>query len=200
MATAELLSKEREPLARPARLLTAADLAHFPDELPSGPVDYELDNGALIMMMRPSGRHAGLQAIIAGELYAQGQKLGHGLVKTEPGLILWRNPDRVVGPDVAFFAKGIFPLKESAEDYYETIPSLVVEVRSKNDGRPFLDRKVNDYLQAGVPVVWVVDADSKQVLIMRAGQPAQVLDATQTLSAEEIIPDFRLPLADLFRE
>ena len=37
------------------RLLTVADLAVFPDELPSGPVKYELDDGKLVMMAPPGG-------------------------------------------------------------------------------------------------------------------------------------------------
>ena len=200
MATVELLPKQRVPLFTNAGFLTAADLEHFPAEIPSGPVDYELDNGLLVMMKRPSARHAGLHAKITGELYIQGQQLSYGSVQTEPGLILWRNPDRVVGPDVAFFAKSIFPLRESREGYYETMPSLVVEVRSKNDSRPFVDRKVNDYLQAGVPLVWVVDADDQTVLVMRAGVATQTLGIGDVLTAENLIPGFRLPIADLFRE
>jgi Uma2 family endonuclease len=200
MATVELLPKQRTPLFASSGLFTAADLAHFPPEVPSGPVDYELDNGVLVMMMRPSGRHAGLHARVTGYLFSAGEQLGYGQVKTEPGLVLWRNPDRVVGPDVAFFAKSIFPLRESREGYYETMPSLVVEVRSKNDSRPFIDRKVNDYLQAGVPLVWVVDADDQTVLVMRTGAATQTLGIGEVLTAENLIPGFRLPIADLFRE
>ena len=42
------------PVADPIpRLFTVADLAALPDELPSGPVHYELDNGRLITMPPP---------------------------------------------------------------------------------------------------------------------------------------------------
>ena len=69
----------------------------------------------------------------------------------------WRNPDRLVGADAVFIANSSLPIRESSEGYLETIPDLVVEVRSKNDTLPAVQRKVDDYLTAGVKVVWVVD-------------------------------------------
>ena len=43
-----------EPLLQPCqRLFTAADLEALPSELPSGPIDYELDNGRLVFIMVP---------------------------------------------------------------------------------------------------------------------------------------------------
>jgi Uma2 family endonuclease len=200
MSIAEFTSILPNAISDRRRLFTAADLAHFPTDLPSGPVDYELDHGVLIMMMRPTRRHSSLQARLAGELHAQGEKLGYGNVYTEVGIVLSRNPDRVVGPDVAFYAKSILPLVETPEGYLETMPSLAVEVRSKNDSRPYIDRKASDYLNAGVPLVWIVDADANQLLIMQSGRPTRILNMQDTLTADGLIPGFQLALADLFRE
>ena len=44
------------------RLLTAADLAIFPTDLPSGQVNYELINGRLMMMFPPGDDHCSIQA------------------------------------------------------------------------------------------------------------------------------------------
>lgn len=89
------------------RLLTAADLEAFPTELPSGmPIDYELDNGRLVFIMAPPGDLDGAaQSKIATYLTMLGEFQGHGKVRTEVGIVLWRGPDRVVGADVAFIAK-----------------------------------------------------------------------------------------------
>ena len=88
---------EMEPLVQPAqRFLTAADLETFPTELPSGPIDYELDNGRLVFIIVPPGDlHGAVQSNIATELKIQGERKGHGKARTEVGIVLWRNPDRV---------------------------------------------------------------------------------------------------------
>jgi Uma2 family endonuclease len=76
---------------------------------------------------------------------------------------LWRDPDRVVGADVAFVAKKSLPIRRTQEGYLETIPELVVEIRSKNDSLKFVERKVRDYLKAGVEIVWVADWTARTV-------------------------------------
>src|SRR5262245_11075996 len=102
-------------LGRQERLFTVADLAALPSDLPSGPVDFELDNGRLVIMSPPGRRHCSSQARIAGQLLLHGEEKGHGEVMTEVGVVLWRNPDRVVGPDVAFVTKSQLPTKDSPE-------------------------------------------------------------------------------------
>lgn len=184
------------------RLLTAADLEAFPTELPSGmPIDYELDNGRLVFIMAPPGdQHGAAQSLIAAELVIQGERKGHGKTRTEIGIVLWRNPDRVVGADVAFIAKESMPLKVAREGYLETIPDLVVEIRSKNDSAAYMRRKVEHYRKAGVDVVWVVDPATRSVEVhLQDGVVAKLGDG-DSLTLPTIIPDFLLPLADVFRE
>src|SRR2546423_1148234 len=104
------------------RLLTAADLAALPAELPSGPVLYELDNGRLNIMPPPGDLHGAIETKVAANLFFQGEKGGHGKARSgDVGVILWRNPDRVVGADVVFIANSSLPIRVSAEGYLETI-------------------------------------------------------------------------------
>jgi Uma2 family endonuclease len=186
------------PVARQERLFTAADLAALPSELPSGPVDFELDNGRLVIMSPPGRRHCSAQARIAGQLLLHGEEKGHGEVMTEVGVVLWRNPDRVVGPDVAFVTKSQLPTKDSPEGYLETIPELVVEVKSKNDSTEEIEQKAKDYLRAGVRVVWIVDNDARTITVRRAEGEPQVLRENDVLRADDVIPEMELPVAKLF--
>lgn len=178
--------------------LTAADLETLPRELARGTVDYELDNGRLIIMSPTGDRHADIHLSMGAELKIQGERRGHGKAYVEVGVILWKNPFRIVGPDVAFVKTISLPVKTSPEGYLETIPELVVEIRSKNDTKPFLARKVADYLAVGVQVVWVVDPDEESVTESRPGAEPAVLTGNETLECDDIIPGFRLPLAELF--
>lgn len=183
----------------PARPLTVADLAVLPSELPSGPVRYELDNGRLVTMAPPADPHGAVQSNIGADLKVQGERKGYGKTRTEVGVILWRGPDRVVGPDVLFVAKKSLPIRLSSEGYLETIPELVVEVRSPNDTGPEIERKVRDYLTAGVNVVWVADPETRTVIAHRPGQPPHVFTETDTLTVEDLIPGFRVAVRDVFQ-
>ena len=186
------------PVPRPAqRLLTAADLAVFPTELPSGTVRYELNDGVLVVMSPPGFRHGRTAALIAAELLLQGERQGLGEASDEVGVVLGRSPDRVVGPDAAFILAKSLPARVSPEGYLETIPEFVVEVRSKNDTTPEVVAKVAEYHTAGVQVVWVLDPDDKTVTAHRAGQPPTVLTTADTLT-DALLPGFAVPVDRLF--
>lgn len=190
----------RPPPEGPVRLLNAADLAALPAELPSGPVLYELDSGRLVIMPPPGYIHGAVESNLATALKTQGEQRGHGRACSgDVGIILWRSPDRVVGADAAFIANISLPVRQSPEGYLETIPHLVVEVRSKNDTQPYLDRKAQDYLTAGVRVVWVADPDARTVTEYRPNNPPVVFGDSDTLAVDDIIPGFRLPVRDAFQ-
>jgi len=181
------------------RLFTVADLAELPSELPSGPVLWELDNGRLVAMPPPGDTHGGVETKFAAVLYYEGELKGLGKARCgEVAIVLWRDPDRVVGADVAFVAKSSLPIQVSKEGYLETIPDLVVEVRSKNDTIAGLMNKVRDYLKAGVRVVWVADPDKRTVTAHRAHRKPQIFSENDPLTIDEVIPGFRVAVRNFF--
>src|SRR5262245_9140854 len=98
------------------RLLTAADLAMLPSELASGTVLYELDNGRLIVMPPPGSTHGAVESNLTTDLKSQGERKGLGKVLCgEVGIVLWRDPDRVVGADAIFIANASLPIRLSPE-------------------------------------------------------------------------------------
>lgn len=188
-----------QPFEATTRLFTIADLEELPTDLPSGPIDYELDNGRLVFIMVPPGDiHGAVQVNIATQLKVQGDFQGHGKTRTEVGVILWRDPDRVVTPDVLFIATKSLPLRRSREGYLETIPELIVEVRSRNDSLRYVERKAEHYLKAGVEVVWVVDPAAKTVAVHTSQGVSVVFGETDTLELPSLVPSFSLPVADIF--
>lgn len=180
------------------RLLTVADVALFPTQLPSGPVDYELCRGALVMMSPAGDSHAAVQLRFGSALLIQGEEQGWGTSRTEIGLVLNRDPDTLYVPDVAFIAKRRYPVQVSREGYWETMPSIVIEVRSKNDSAAEIHRKVQDYLAAGVEVVWIADPFAKTVHEHRRDRPVREFSEQETLTVDDVIPGFALPLAKVF--
>lgn len=196
---------ESESLPQPfevcPRLFTAADLEALPSDLPSGPIDYELDNGRLVFIMVPPGdTHGAAQSNIATQLKIQGEFKNFGKARTEVGVVLWRNPDRVVTPDVLFISKKSLPISKSPEGYLETIPELVVEIRSKNDSLKYVQRKVQHYLKAGVEIVWIVDPTSMTITAHTATGEPLIYQQTDTLQLPGLIPDFSMPVTEVFRD
>lgn len=188
-----------QPPPLSSRLLTAADLAVLPDELPSGPVKFELYHGRLVVMPPPGDIHGAVDSNINAQLKVQGELRGHGKARSEVGVILWRGPDHVLGPDGQFIHKSQLPLRISKEGYLETIADLFVEVRSKNDTRPEIRQKVRDYLKAGARAVWVADPQKQSVTEYRPGKKPKVHKIGDTLTIEDIIPGFRMAVADVFQ-
>jgi Uma2 family endonuclease len=183
------------------RLLTAADLAALPSDLPSGSVRYELDAGRLIIMPPPRDVNGSVEAKFTATFIYEGDRRGLGKTRCgEVGIVLWRDPDRVVGADVVFIANRSLPIRESPEGYLETIPDLVVEVLSKSDKQPRVLKKVEDYLIAGVHLVGVADPSRRAVTAYRRGQEPAVLTEDDRLTIGEIIPGLELPVREVFQE
>ena len=54
------------------------------------------------------------------------------------------------------------------------------------------------WLDAGVQLVWVIWPDSRTIEVHRPNQPAATLRETDTLTAEDILPQLSIPVADIF--
>lgn len=181
------------------RLFTIADVAALPERLPSGDVSFELRHGRLVPMSPPGATHGNLQNRIGSALALHGEMKGYGKAYTEVGIVLARNPDHLVGADAAFVTSASLPARETPEGYLETIPELVVEIRSKNDTVAEVKEKVTDYLQAGVKLLWVVDPEPESVAEHRSNSRPTTYGKADVLLCDDIIPGFRLALADLYR-
>lgn len=93
-ATTPLMPSAPAPVPR---LLTAADLAVLPDELPTGRVKYELQDGRLAILPPPGDIHAAVSSNVVAHSKTQGEWAGHGKARDAVSVILGRHPDRVVG-------------------------------------------------------------------------------------------------------
>ncbi len=185
---------------RSTRLFTAADLAVLPSDLPSGPVRWELDEGRLVAMPLRGDIHGAIQCNIGCELKVQGEERGLGKARTEVGIVLWRDPDKVVGADAVFIALASLPIRRTPEGYLETIPDVAAEIRSKNDADAELERKVEDYLRVGVKIVWVIDPFARTVTVHRRDRPPRTLTEDEVLTADEVIPGFEVVVRKLLQD
>ncbi len=159
---------------------------------------YELSKGELLPMTPVGMEHGGIVIRIGRllSLYAEEKRLG--LVGTAIGFRLTRNPDTVRAPDVAFVARERLPKEGVPKKFAEFPPDLAVEVLSPEDTASEVNRKVEEYLTAGVRLVWVADPATQTVTVYRSLQDVKVLTTDQELDGGEVLPGFRTKVAELF--
>jgi Uma2 family endonuclease len=89
-------------------------------------------------------------------------------------------------------------LTEAERETFSPIcPDFVVELRSKSDTLTFLQDKMQEYINNGVQLGWLIDPINKQVEIYRSGQPKEVLSNPTQLSGENILSGFVLSLSGI---
>lgn len=175
------------------RLATAEEFYRCPE----GSRRFELVKGVIIPMS-PTNYDHGLIVLKLGRLignFVAERELGDTL-GAETGFTLKRNPDTVRAPDVAFVSKIRRPATRMG--FVELAPDLVVEVVSPSDAPDEIQAKVEDYLDAGVKLVWLVYPRTQSVTVYRNLSEVRILRAPEALTADDLLPGFSLPIADLF--
>lgn len=107
-------------------------------------------------------------------------------------------PTQVRKPDVSFVLRDRLPDGRVPRGMFRIRPDLAVEVISPNDEYEDVDEKLTDYFDAGVPLIWVVTPKTRTVLVYLADGTARRLRDTDDLTADPVIPGFRVRIADLF--
>ena len=107
------------------------------------------------------------------------------------------DPDLVRRPDVSFVRRGRLPSDVAPKGWVKISPDLAVEVVSPGDRVYELDEKLADYRKARVPLIWVINPESRTVTVYQIDHPISLLFEDDELSGEEIIPGFRCPIREI---
>ena len=94
-------------------------------------------------------------------------------------------------------------LTQAQQDGFPPIvPDFVIELVSpsdlKNQRYEDLQNKMQEYLDNGVQLGWLIEPSAKTVEIYRPQQPLEVLNNPRTISGEDILPGFVLDLTEIF--
>ncbi|SRR5258708_10101478 len=177
------------------KLLTAEDLWALPN---SNDKRIELARGILVEMPGSGGENT----IIAGQMtrflgnFVYERDLGY-VTPADGTFILFRNPDTVRIPDVAYISKARLP--EIPKGYIPLAPDLAVEGVSPGDSASEIREKILEYFAAGTRLVWVVYPRLKSVDVYTAVDKLHIVTIDQELDGGEVLPGFKLPLHDLFK-
>ena len=188
------ISSSVAPPAIGSPLLTADDLSAMPDEK-----QYELVAGRLVK--RKMGNWAGVVSATVSRMvgnFNAANPSGYVLNSDAGYRIFPESVLTVRKPDVSFVRFGGFPGGTPSTGYDAIVPDLAVEVLSPNDLAYEVDEKREEYRQAGVPLVWIINPQTKTVQICRADGSVAILHEPDELSGEAVLPGFRCQVADLF--
>jgi Uma2 family endonuclease len=186
---------EEQEMSTSTALMTAEELLR----LPRGRFRYELINGEL-KTMSPTGHNHGritvrLTAPLArfvwenrfGEVYA-----------AETGFKLTSNPDTVLAPDISFVCQQRVEEVGETRGYFPGAPDLAVEVLSPSDNAAEVETKVSQWLGYGTKQVWVVIPKQRIVQVHQSPTNFATFTELDYLDGDDILPGFRIALAELF--
>ncbi|MGB8510554.1 MAG: Uma2 family endonuclease [Pyrinomonadaceae bacterium] len=159
----------------------------------------ELVRGELRAMSPTGGTH-GLISLWLGAMILQhvtAHKLGRAF-GAETGFLVERDPDTVLGADIAFVSRARMKTIENIEKYIPFAPDLAVEVLSPGNTTLKMDEKVALYFAAGARAVWVVNPKRKTVSIYASPLDSRIVGIGETFDAGEVLPGFKLDLAEMF--
>lgn len=118
----------------------------------------------------------------------------------EAGIILRRHPETVsAGVDVAIITAEQADTRDPDTNMIVGPPVLIAEVRSPNDTDEEISERVEEYLDCGVPLVWIISTHFRTVTVHRPGVDPVALDARDTLTGDPELQGFSCPVADFFR-
>ena len=76
-------------------------------------------------------------------------------------------------------------------------PEFVIELRSESDNLRILQDKMQEYIDNGTQLGWLIDRKQRQVFIYRPNIPIEKLDNPKTLYDESLLPGFVLDLSQI---
>ena len=181
--------------AQTETLVTGEDLLAMGDIGPS-----ELVEGRIVRMSPTGGKHAIYELNFAEQLkaFVKQYRLGKVMVG-EVGIYTHRNPDTVRAADVAFISSARYSQWKQT-GFVDIAPELVVEMLSPDDRMSDMMRKLREYFSIGVKLVVVADPETKTVYTYRSLTDVREFGEADTLSGDDVLPGFSVPVADVFEE
>lgn len=176
-------------------LVTAEELLAIGD---IGPC--ELIDGRIIALSPTGGEHGRLESNMAFELhrFAEEKQLGWTL-SGEVGILIRKNPDRIRAADVVFISHVRAP-NGIPKGFIDLVPDLIVEIVSPTDRWLDMRAKLEDYFSIGTQSVWVVEPDTRSVLVYRSPTEATKLGHHATLRGEDALEGLSLPVKRIFAD
>lgn len=155
--------------------------------------------GDLIIMPPTGGETGNRNARITQQLLNWADQDGTGIAfDSSTGFKLPNGANR--SPDAAWIPLSRWQQlkQEEQQKFIPLCPDFVIELRSPTDNLKVLQDKMQEYLDNGTALGWLINPQDQQVEIYRQNQAIEVLNQPSSLSGEAILPNFQLDLGLIF--
>lgn len=149
--------------------------------------------GELIIMPPTGGETGKSNSTINAQIWFWNDQNQLGEVfDSSTGFTLPSGADR--SPDVSWVEKSRWDAltKEQKEKFIPLCPDFVIDILSPNDSLKKTQNKMQEYIENGCRLGWLINQKKQEVEIYRLGQDVEVLKFPQTISGENILPGFIL--------
>ncbi len=133
-----------------------------------------------------------------GNWYEENQELGEAF-DSSTGFRLPNGSDR--SPDASWVSRARWEAltPKQRKGFVPLCPDFVVELRSESDSLTKLQAKMQEYIDNGTRLGWLIDPLNRKVEIYRLGVAVEVLENPSDLSGEDVLPGFVLNLRRVWR-
>jgi Uma2 family endonuclease len=103
-------------------------------------------------------------------------------------------------PDLAWVRRSRWEAltQQQREQFPPLCPDFVLELRSPSDALATVQAKMQEYLDNGAQLGWLIDPIEKKVYVYRPQAPVECLDNPQTVSGDPLLPAFVLELGRIW--
>jgi Uma2 family endonuclease len=152
-------------------------------------------NGELIVMPPTGGETGKSNSTANAQIWTWNDRTELGEVfDSSTGFTLPNKADR--SPDVSWVEKSRWSAltPEQKEKFIPLCPDFVLELVSPSDSLKKTQEKMQEYMENGCRLGWLINRKKREVEIYRPGQDVEVLQSPLTLSGENVLPGFVLNL------
>jgi Uma2 family endonuclease len=104
-------------------------------------------------------------------------------------------------PDVSWIEKSRWDAltPEQQRKFPPICPDFVLELRSPSDNLRMVQQKMQEYLDSGIRLGWLINPEDGEVEIYRPGREVEVVRSPKELSGEDVLLEFVLNLEWLWK-
>lgn len=160
----------------------------------------ELTKDGDVIIMPPTGYESSEENVeVMLQLGNWAKKDGTGKVTESNGAYILPN-GATKAPDVAWIKKERLArfTAEERKKFLPIAPDFIIELRSESDSLTEQQDKMEEWIENGVRLAWLIDTKTKQVHLYRPGREPEILQNPIRVLGEDVLPGFELDLAEIW--
>jgi len=160
---------------------------------------FERTASGQLLIMSPTGgetSNRNFEIVVQLGIWNKKNNLGVGF-DSSGGFILPNGAAR--SPDASWVKRERWEAltQQQRRKFLPLCPDFVVELCSPTDSLKQTQAKMQEYIDNGASLGWLIDAEARRVEIYRPNQDVEILENPATLSGEDVLPGFVLSLQQI---